>query len=290
MSERKSVFDELNAINVNGKTEIKKSGNTELTYLSWPWAWAEVKKRFEDASYTIWKDENNRPYILDPETGYMVYTTVTIGGVTHEMWLPVMDGANKAMRNAPYKYTTKYNGEKTCEAATMMDINKTIMRCLVKNLAMFGLGLYIYAGEDLPEEEKQQNPSKDEKKEEKPVAKENSAAKPAVPPVRVVPDPPAVVEIGTKVPDVPKKETPKAEKTPVQQFLITAMKGLREARGITPAQNNKLFNDQWKALIERKLAPDKALEEYTMEEAEHLIDGMWKCFSPEGTKFIEGAK
>lgn len=287
MSERKSIFDELNAINVNDKTEKKKSGNTELTYLSWPWAWAEVKRRFEDASYTIWKDENNRPYILDPETGYMVYTTVTIGGVTHEMWLPVMDGANKAMRNSPYKYMTKYNGEKTCEAATMMDINKTIMRCLVKNLAMFGLGLYIYAGEDLPEEEKQQNPPKAEKKEEKPAAK--PADKPA-PPVRVVPDPPAVVEIGNTVPSIPKKETPKAEKTPVQEFLISAMKGLREARGISPAQNNKLFKSQLNVLIERKFVPDKPLEEYTMEEAENLIDAMWKCFSPEGTKFIEGAK
>lgn len=136
------------------------------------------------------------------------------------------------------------------------------------------------------------NPENEEK-QEKPAAKPapKPAPKPAaVPPVRVVPDPPAVVEIGTKVPAAPKKETPKAEKTPVQQFLITAMKGLREARRITPAQNNKLFNEQWKALIERKLAPDKALEEYTMEEAESLIDAMWKCFSPEGTKFIEGAK
>jgi hypothetical protein len=91
------------------------------------------------------------------------------------MWLPVMDGANKAMKSQPYeylaknklfkyakksqdgKYYDKYGNEQTeyetkkVEAATMFDINKTIMRCLVKNLAMFGLGLYIYAGEDLPE-------------------------------------------------------------------------------------------------------------------------------------------
>jgi len=66
------------------------------------------------------------------------------------MWLPVMDGANKAMKNAPYSYTTRY-GEKTVEAASMFDINKTLMRCLVKNLAMFGMGIYIYAGEDLPD-------------------------------------------------------------------------------------------------------------------------------------------
>ena len=192
-----SNFETLNAINVNEKTEKKKSGGTELTYLSWPFAWAEVKKRFEHASYTIWKDEQNRPYVFDPELGYMVYTTVTIEDVTHEMWLPVMDGANKAMKNVPYKYTTKFNGEKTCEAATMMDINKTIMRCLVKNLAMFGLGLYIYAGEDLPEVEFDkigEQPKEPEKKAQaKPVKK----------------DPPANVEQTKKLPQA----------NPVQAYL-----------------------------------------------------------------------
>ena len=143
-----AVFEELNAINVNDKTEKKKSGSTELTYLSWTWAWAEVKKRYPDAHYEIMM-----PYVYDENTGYMVFTTVTIDGISHMMWLPVMDGANKAMKSKPYTYSTKYNGEKTVEAATMFDVNKTIMRCLVKNLAMFGLGLYIYAGEDLPETE-----------------------------------------------------------------------------------------------------------------------------------------
>ena len=147
-----TVFDELNAINVNDKTEKKKSGGTELTYLSWTWAWAEVKKRFPDAHYEIVM-HNGLPYVYDENTGYMVFTNVTIDGITHTMWLPVMDGANKAMKNKPYTYSTKYNGEKTVDAATMFDVNKTIMRCLVKNLAMFGLGLYIYAGEDLPEVE-----------------------------------------------------------------------------------------------------------------------------------------
>lgn len=142
-----NVFETLNNSNVNGHTEEKNG----LTYLSWAWAWAEVKKAYPDANYTIEKF-NGLPYVYDENTGYMVYTTVTIEGITHEMWLPVMDGANKAMKAKPYKYTTKY-GEKTCEAATMFDVNKAIMRCLVKNLAMFGLGLYIYAGEDLPEVE-----------------------------------------------------------------------------------------------------------------------------------------
>lgn len=159
-----SVFENLNNANVNGHTEEKNG----LTYLSWAWAWAEVKKAYPDANYTIEKF-NGLPYVYDENTGYMVYTTVTIEGITHEMWLPVMDGANKAMKAQPYKYTTRY-GEKTCEAATMFDVNKAIMRCLVKNLAMFGLGLYIYAGEDLPEVEQNANqvayPSRNEMIEE----------------------------------------------------------------------------------------------------------------------------
>ena len=149
-----SVFETLNAVNVNGHTEKKKTGGTELTYLSWPYAWAEVKKRYPEASYEVVKQENGLPYVFDSKVGYMVNTRVTIEGVTHEMWLPVMDGANKAMKSEPYTYITgygQYQKEKTCEAASMFDVNKTIMRCLVKNLAMFGLGLYIYAGEDLPD-------------------------------------------------------------------------------------------------------------------------------------------
>jgi hypothetical protein len=153
MENKKTVFDELFHLDVNERVEKKKTGNTQLSYLSWSWAWAEVKKRFENATYIIHKFENNLPYVYDENTGYMVFTSVTIDGITHEMWLPVMDGTNKAMKSTAYTYSTKYNGEKTVEPASMFDINKTIMRCLVKNLAMFGLGLYIYSGEDLPEEE-----------------------------------------------------------------------------------------------------------------------------------------
>ena len=145
----KSVFEVLSAINVNDKVEQKNG----LTYLSWAWAWAEVKKRYPDATYRVIKDEmTNMPFVLDVNMGFMCSTEVTIQGQTLEMWLPVMDGANKSMKLESYEYTTRY-GKKTCLAATMFDINKTIMRCLVKNLAMFGLGHYIYAGEDLPEDD-----------------------------------------------------------------------------------------------------------------------------------------
>lgn len=173
--EEKSVFETLNAVNVNEKVEKKQ----DLTYLSWAWAWSEVKKRYPDADYKIFRfGDNQWPFIYVEELGMMCWTSVTIRGETKEMWLPVMDGANKAMRFESYDYYVKNPNfkyaklnpesgkyfdrfgneqkqyiEKTCEAATMYDVNKTIMRCLVKNLAMFGLGLYIYAGEDLPEDE-----------------------------------------------------------------------------------------------------------------------------------------
>ena len=135
--------------------KIEKKNN--LSYLSWSFAWSEVLKNCKDAAtYEIKKFDNNLPYVFDENTGYMVFTSVTIEGITHEMWLPVMDGANKAMKDKEYTYSTRY-GDKKVAPATMFDINKTIMRCLVKNLAMFGLGLYIYAGEDLPEEDEKEN-------------------------------------------------------------------------------------------------------------------------------------
>ena len=160
-------FEILLTTNVNSKVE-QKSG---LNYLSWSFAWSEFKKVYPDATYKVIKQENGLPYVCDNDTGYMVFTEVTADGLTHEMWLFVMNGANKAMKSKPYDYevkdwqeSKKQNKEimqkKKVESATMFDINKTIMRCLVKNLAMFGLGLYIYAGEDLPEESKEQKDAK----------------------------------------------------------------------------------------------------------------------------------
>ena len=148
--EIREKFQELYSLNVNKYVEKKN----DLSYLSWSYAWAEFKKIYPDATYEIKKDDQGRCYFGDDHIGYMVYTSVTAGGLTYEMWLPVMDGANKAMKTLAYTYATRY-GEKTVEAMTMFDVNKTVMRCLVKNLAMFGLGLYIYAGEDLPQDIKE---------------------------------------------------------------------------------------------------------------------------------------
>ena len=142
MEKKKSVFERLSAINVNEHVEKKK----DLSYLSWAWAWSATKRECPDATYKVLDTD------YDESLGFMCHTTVTIEGETLEMWLPVMDGANKSMLKRSYTYSTRF-GDKTVESATTFDINKTIMRCLVKNLAMFGMGIYIYAGEDLPEGE-----------------------------------------------------------------------------------------------------------------------------------------
>ena len=159
-----SKFEELLKLNVNDKVEKKKSGKTELTYLSWAFAIAEMEKAYPEWEYNI-LEFNGLPYQFDPSTGYLVWTEIKAGGKTKRMWLPVMDGSNKAMKNTVQEYFVKgWNDapptKKTVEAATMFDINKTIMRCLVKNIAMFGIGLYIYAGEDLPEGEEAEKPKK----------------------------------------------------------------------------------------------------------------------------------
>lgn len=130
-----NYFNTLNSINVNDKTE--KKGN--LTYLSWAYAWGEVKKLFPEANYTIYEREENGKvlnYFDDGRTAW-VKTGVTINGVEHIEMLPVMDFKNKSM---------------PLEVVTSFDVNKTIQRSLTKAVARHGLGLYIYAGEDLPDE------------------------------------------------------------------------------------------------------------------------------------------
>lgn len=145
-------FEKLYNIDVSAYIEQKNG----LNYLSWANAWAEFKKVHPGATYEVKKFENGLPYAYDPNTGFMVYTTVTVDGLTHEMWLPVMDSSNRAMKAEPYTIKTRYK-DIPVQAATMFDINKTIMRCLTKNLAMFGLGLRIYCGEDLPETVEEQH-------------------------------------------------------------------------------------------------------------------------------------
>ena len=129
-----NYFSALNAINVNGKTEQKG----DLTYLSWAWAWGEVKKLFPDATYTIYENAQGWNYHTDGRTCW-VKTGVTVNGIEHVEYLPVMDNRNNSI---------------AADKVTSFDVNKAIQRSLTKAVARHGLGLYIYAGEDLPEADK----------------------------------------------------------------------------------------------------------------------------------------
>ena len=133
-----NYFKTLNSINVNDHAE-KKNG---LTYLSWAWAWAEVKKLFPTATYTIYENADGCFYHTDGKTCW-VKTGVTIEGLEHIEYLPVMDYRNASI---------------PLDKVTSFDVNKAIQRSLTKAVARHGLGLYIYAGEDLPEAEKPKPP------------------------------------------------------------------------------------------------------------------------------------
>jgi len=124
------VWDELYKVDVSDYTETKNN----LTYLPWSDAMTEVYKRYPDMEYNIlWFDGD--PYLYREGLGYMVFTTVTIEGKTKIMWLPVLDYRNQILKNP-----------------TWYEINKSLMRCLVKNFAAFGLGMYIYKKDSLPED------------------------------------------------------------------------------------------------------------------------------------------
>lgn len=151
-------FTQAYGVDCSKHIEKKKAGNgQELSYLSWAWAWAKFKTIYPDAEYEVVKFDG-LPYVTDMSMGIIVYTRVWAepGGRPLEMWLPVMDPSNKPMKLEPYAYKVfdrenRQYVDKYVKAADMFDINKTLMRCLVKNLAMFGLGLSIYAGEDIPQ-------------------------------------------------------------------------------------------------------------------------------------------
>lgn len=130
-----SVYETLSAINVNDKTE-KKNG---LTYLAWAWAWGEVKKIYPNATYEIYETTNPQGYVCNYFTDgrtCWVKTGVTIEGLEHIEELPVMDYRNNSI---------------PLEKVTSFDVNKAIQRSLTKAVARHGLGLYIYAGEELPD-------------------------------------------------------------------------------------------------------------------------------------------
>lgn len=129
-----SVFGTLAAVNCNEHIEKKNNGKVELSYLSWAWAWHYIKSRYPNAYYTIYERQDGVPYWTDGRTAW-VKTGVTIEGMEHIEYLPIMDYRNVSI---------------PLDKITSMDMNKAIQRSLTKAAARHGLGLYIYAGEDIP--------------------------------------------------------------------------------------------------------------------------------------------
>ena len=133
-----NYFNELNNINVNDHVEQKNG----LSYLSWAWAWAELKKKYPLSFYTIYEDSRGLNYFTDGTTAYVKTGVTVVDGemsLEHIEYLPIMNLRNKSI---------------PLDEITSFDVNKSIQRSLTKAVARHGLGLYIYAGEDLPEEEK----------------------------------------------------------------------------------------------------------------------------------------
>jgi len=128
MANNDSVYKEV--WNVLSKVDVKEHIETKagLSYLSWAWAWGVLMKTHPDAEYLF------MPEFFYPDGSCKVECIMDIRGKTRSMWLPVMDYRNKAIENP-----------------TSRDISDARMRCLVKCIAMWGLGHYIYAGEDLPQ-------------------------------------------------------------------------------------------------------------------------------------------
>lgn len=138
-----TIFEQLNNLNVSDK--IDKKG--KFSYVSWVYAWGELKKIAPESTVTVYHDENtNLPY-FSSSAGVIIKVGVTVNGLEHISYLPCMDFSNRAI---------------SADKVNMMDINKAIQRATVKAIALHGLGLYIYAGEDLPEEEaKKESPVKE---------------------------------------------------------------------------------------------------------------------------------
>lgn len=178
-----NYFTALNAINVSEHVE-QKSG---LSYLSWAWAWGELKKQHPDAFYTIYENENGWFYHTDGRTCW-VKTGVTVCGVEHIEYLPVMDYRNKSI---------------PADAVTSFDVNKAIQRSLTKAVARHGLGLYIYAGEDLPEEQAQEKKQQKEQQHKEQID-------------RIIGEPPLCPLCGKEVKPLRKKD---GTVVPAQQVL-----------------------------------------------------------------------
>ena len=147
-------FKRLYSLNLNSQTETKSTGGQSLTYLNWASAWKQMKLAYGNPSFRVIRSENGKLYHAS-EMGVFVIVEVSAGGMTYQQHLPVLDAKNMPMKLEPYEYSV-YNRQekryekKTVNSCTVFDINSAIQRALVKCISLYGIGLYIYEGNDLP--------------------------------------------------------------------------------------------------------------------------------------------
>jgi|15BtaG_2_1085339.scaffolds.fasta_scaffold00800_20 hypothetical protein len=165
MEDHKKVWSVLQPIDC--AEQIEKKGN--MKYLSWPWAWAIAMEHFPDTSFEVkyFADPSHEtkqyPFEIHPDGTATVWMEITINGIRRTMWLPVMDNRNNSIKNPSSR-----------------QVSDTTMRCLVKGLALFGLGHYIYAGEDVPEAPTNEPEPTPDRAKIKPFTRQDSDSKPAV--------------------------------------------------------------------------------------------------------------
>lgn len=233
-----NYFMKLFSVNVSDKIE-KKNG---LSYVSWPYAWAEVKKVFPDAVSTVYENKDGWNYHTDGRTCW-VKTGLTVNGIEHIEYLPVMDYRNNAI---------------PLEKVTSTDVNKAIQRSLTKAAARHGIGLYVYAGEDLPEAEKVATEAATEK------AKPKAEVKPKA--------------------DVTASEKAKVPPTnPVKAYVANELTFMKQMFNISDTKEMMAkFADMRKSLIAMDVIPDIPADKQSMEEAQTMIQEIYNHFSPSG--------
>ena len=237
-----SAFEKLNSINVNDHTE-KKNG---LTYLSWAWAWGELLKAYPDSTYKVYENQDGWNYFTDGRTAW-VKTGVTVDGKECIEMLPVMNYKNNSI---------------PLEQITSFDVNKAIQRSLTKAVARHGLGLYIYAGEDLPEDEAEAK--KREEEERKAQRKQTK---------------PQNVTVTVNNQTVPK--TP----TKAQIYVANEIAHMKEMFGVSDTKEmTERFGMMRSALIADGIIPDVPSADQSTKQAEQMIEAIYKHFTPKGER------
>ena len=133
-TEYETICKVLSKVDVGEHTKTIGGGKFKLSYLSWAWAWGVVMEHFPHSEYSFTEFDNGSDVRYYSDGTCAVECTITIGALSRSMWLPVMDNRHKAV-----------------SSPNALQISNAKMRCLTKCLAMWGLGHYIYAGEDLPD-------------------------------------------------------------------------------------------------------------------------------------------